>query len=379
MNDKKKILLIGNTAWSMYNFRIGVAKALRVAGFEVLIAAPYDHTVALIRAEGFHHIDIKIDNKGISPKKDIMLLIDLYVLYKKFKPALIIHYTIKPNVYGGLAAKLANIKTISFVTGLGSMFIKQTAITNLIKLMYRISFSFSQRVWFLNHEDYIFFTKRKIVSDKKAEILPGEGIDTNSFSLIRQSSENPFKPQDRNAFRFLFLGRILKDKGILELIAAIRLVKHKYPHIECQVLGFIDALNPSAISEAQLREWINEGLVVYLGQSNDVKPYIAEADCIVLPSYREGISRTLLEAASMEKPIITTDVTGCRDVVDDGFTGFLCRVKDHNDLAEKMIKMLHLSFEQRILMGKNARKKVIKQFDEKLIIAKYLSTVQQLI
>jgi glycosyltransferase involved in cell wall biosynthesis len=214
------------------------------------------------------------------------------------------------------------------------------------------------------------------VHASKAEILPGEGINTDAFIL--QGSKCGTEHIGKS-FKFLYLGRILKDKGVLELVVAIKLLKQKYPQAQCQILGFIDALNPSAISEAQLQEWIRDGTVVYLGQTDDVKPYILEADCVVLPSYREGISRTLLEAASMEKPIITTDVIGCRDVVEDKVTGLLCRVKDEKDLAGKMERMLKMTPEQRKEMGQLGRLKVIAQFDEKIIIQKYKDTIQQIL
>jgi glycosyltransferase involved in cell wall biosynthesis len=353
-----------------------VAKALRASGFEIIIIAPYDHTSELLHAEGFQHLDIAIDNKGLTPQKDIRLLFNLYSIYRKLKPDLVIHYTIKPNIYGGFAAKLAQIKTISFITGLGSMFIKPNLLTKLIEIMYRISFSFSKRVWFLNEDDHKYFVARKIASYKTADVFPGEGIDTNVFLPDNKQSS---KYCNTKTFKFLYLGRILKDKGILEMVAASKLLKQKYIHVECQLLGFIDALNPSAISAEQVQEWAEEGIIVYLGHTNEVRRYILGADCIVLPSYREGISRTLLEAASMGKPIITTDVTGCRDVVEDEITGLLCRVKDEKDLAGKMERMLKMTPEQRKEMGQLGRLKVIAQFDEKIIIQKYKDTIQQIL
>jgi len=372
---KKRILLVGNTAWSMYNFRMGVAKALRSEGYEIIIIAPHDHTSELIISEGFQHININIDNKGVSPKKDIVLIRDLLSLYRKLNPDLIIHYTIKPNIYGGVAAKLAGVKVVSFVTGLGSMFIKRTMITRLIETMYKFSFSFSKRVWFLNEDDYGFFVEKRIVSVKKAEILPGEGIDTSKYVITDDVKHSDSKTH----FKFLYLGRILKDKGILELVEASRILRQKYPDVKCQLLGFIDSLNPSSISEAVVRDWEKEGVVVYLGQTSDVRPYILNADCIVLPSYREGISRTLLEAASMQKPIITTDVTGCRDIVTDNVTGFLCATMDSKDLALKMELMLGLDENSRKRMGIEGRLKIIAEFDENIIKDKYLKTVRSLI
>lgn len=374
MSEMKRILMVGNTAWSMYNFRLGVAKALRASGYEVIIAAPFDHASEFIIGEGFQYENLTIDNKGVSVKKDFKLIRDFFYLYKTLKPDLIIHYTIKPNIYGGIAAYLARIKTISFVTGLGSMFIKRTKITRLIELMYKLSFSFSKKVWFLNIDDFDYFVKKRIVAVKKAEILPGEGIDTSEFVNIMEVKQL----KDIGDFKFLYLGRLLKDKGILELVEAIKILKEKYPNVECQLLGFIDSLNPSSVAEAVVNDWVGKGLVTYLGQTSDVRQYILDSDCIVLPSYREGISRTLLEAASMQKPIITTDVPGCRDVVEDNQTGFLCKVMDHVDLAVKMETMLNLDDDSRKQMGHNGRLKVIAEFDERIIKDKYLRTIGSL-
>lgn len=376
MISKKRILLVGNTAWSMFNFRLKIAKNLRDEGYDVVIVAPYDHTSELIISEGFSHVDIKIDNKGVSPRRDIQLVRDLFALYKRLKPDLIIHYTIKPNIYGGIAARLTNVKVISFVTGLGSMFIKKTAVTSLIELMYKASFFFSKKVWFLNEDDYNFFVEKKIVSDEKAEILPGEGIDTSEYSLLNESES--LNNGNEKSFKFLYLGRILKDKGIIELVEASKILKLKYPNFDCQILGFIDALNPSSISEETINDWVKEGAITYLGQTSNVKPFILDSDCIVLPSYREGISRTLLEAASMQKPIITTNVTGCRDIVEDNLTGFLCKVMDHEDLALKMETMLNLDNDSRIQMGRRARLKVLAEFDDSIIKDKYFKTIDSL-
>lgn len=369
MIKNNRIFLVGNTAWSMYNFRLGVAKAMRTAGYEVIIIAPYDHTSDSIRAEGFEHLDILIDNKGVSPVRDFMLFLNFLKLQRKLRPQMIFHYTIKPNIYGGLAAGLLGIKTISFVTGLGSMFINRNLITRLIEWMYRYSFHFSMKVWFLNDDDRQFFTQKNIVSVRKAEVLPGEGIDSNEFLPVDIKNE-PGAP-----FYFLYLGRILKDKGIQELISASRIVKKKYPQIIVQLLGFIDALNPSAITMTEVQSWVDEGVITYLGTTSNVKPYIGVADCVVLPSYREGISRTLLEAASMQKPIVATDVTGCRDVVDDGETGLLCEPMNSIDLAHKMEQMFLLDEDDRNQMGLKARLKVIREFDEQVVIKKYLDTL----
>ena len=370
MIENKRILLVGNTAWSMYNFRLSVAKAMRDVGYKIIIIAPFDHTSDMIRAEGFEHLNIEMDNKGVSPVNDFKLFLNLLKYYRTLKPQMIFHYTIKPNIYGGFAAGMMGIPTISFVTGLGSMFIKRSVITRLIEFMYKSAFSFSRKVWFLNNDDCRFFVEKRIVPLKKTEVLPGEGINVDDF--LPNESEISRNPH----FKFLYLGRILKDKGINELIDASRIIKSRYPHVIVQILGFIDALNPSAITIDEVQSWVAEGVISYLGTTADVKPYIGVADCIVLPSYREGISRTLLEAASMQKPIIASDVTGCREVVDDGETGFLCSPMDVKDLVRKMEQMLLLDTASRNQMGLKARSKIKAEFGEEIIVKKYLKTLK---
>jgi glycosyltransferase involved in cell wall biosynthesis len=374
MSKDKKLLLVGNTAWSMYNFRLGVASFLKNDGYNVTIAAPPDHTTELIRDAGFKIIDIEIDNKGVSVLNDLRLLAELLKLYRRIKPDVVVHYTIKPNIYGTIAAKIAGITSIAFVTGLGSMFIKRTLITRVIERMYQFSFLFPEKVWFLNEDDYRYFVDKGLVSRAKAEILPGEGVNTVKFN-----SDSYQKEINPTSFKFLYLGRILKDKGIIEIIEAARKIKAERPETKIQFLGFIDALNPSAISKEDVDSWVKEGIIDYLGQTNDVIPYLSNADCVLLPSYREGISMTLLEAASMQKPIIASNVTGCKEVVNDGITGYLCQPRDSSDLYAQMKKILQLNQEQIKEMGIAARKKILNEFDEKLVINKYSATLKKIV
>jgi glycosyltransferase involved in cell wall biosynthesis len=217
------------------------------------------------------------------------------------------------------------------------------------------------------------FIERKFVSPAIAERVPGSGVDYEKF--------RPIEVQEKagNSFTFLFIGRLIKDKGIFEFVEAARMINEKYPNTVFNVIGpfWHQTLKSNTVSNADLQNWIQEGVINYLGEKKDVRQYIAEADCIVLPSYREGTSNILLEAASMEKPAITANVTGCKEVVEDGVTGFLCRVKDGGDLANKMEKMLFLSTEERTEMGKKARQKIIKEFDKQIVVEAYLKAIKE--
>ena len=367
---KKRIAIVLNTSWNIYNFRLGLIRAIQDAGNEVIIIAPYDKYSDILSQE-FEYYDIKMNNQGTNPKEDIKTTIDFYKLYRKIKPDIVLHYTIKPNIYGTIAANMLRIKSINNIAGLGTLFVRQGIITKIVKWLYKYSQSKADKIFFQNNEDFEMFTNERLILKDKCDILPGSGVDTNKFTPIELEKED-------DTFSFLLIARMLWDKGIGEYVEAAKILKKKYPNIEFQLLGFLDVENKRAVSQEQMQEWTIRGFINYLGTSDNVKEIIAYADCIVLPSfYREGTPRTLLESASMAKPIITTNSVGCKDVVDDGVNGYLCEVRDAYDLAQKMKKMLNLSEEQRTTMGQAGREKMIKEFDEKIVIAKYLAAIDE--
>jgi glycosyltransferase involved in cell wall biosynthesis len=364
----KKILLVANTSWSMIKFRYGLMQKLVEEQYDVYVISPLDEHSVEIQALGCQHIHIDIDNKGASIFNDIKLTNELYKLYKIVEPDLIFHYTIKPNIYGTLAAKYANIPSIAVITGLGYTFINDNATAKIAKLLYKNSLKHAQKVWFINHDDRRKFILERLIDKNKIDLLPSEGVNTQKFAPLD-------KDNDDGIFRFILIARILWDKGIGEYVEAAKIIKQKYKNVEFQLAGFLDAQNPKAISKEQVDSWVKNGYINFLGPTNNVKKFIANADCVVLPSYREGISMILLEAASMQKPIITTNVPGCRDIVEHNGSGFLCKPKNVQDLANQMQNLLNLSFEQRLEMGQKSRNYVQKDFDENLVIDKYLQTI----
>jgi glycosyltransferase involved in cell wall biosynthesis len=367
----KKIIIVSNTSWSLFNFRLGIARSLKENGYEVVLIAPYDEYSQRLEEE-FEYYDVYMNNKGTNPKEDIKTTMEFYKLYKKIKPNVVLHYTIKPNIYGTIACSLLGIKTVNNIAGLGTLFIKQNFVTKIAKLLYKYSQSKADKIFFQNRDDFEMFTGEGLVEKSKCDVLPGSGVDTSKFVPIKHVKED-------EKFKFLLIARMLWDKGIGEYVEAAKIIKPKYPNVEFQLLGFLDVINKSAISKEQMQEWVDEGLVTYLGISDNVKEEISKADCIVLPSfYREGTPRTLLESASMAKPIVTTDNVGCRDVVDDGVNGYLCEVRNAQDLADKMEMMLNLSEEQRKSMGEVGRVKMINEFDEGIVIGKYMEALKLL-
>lgn len=364
------ILLTGNTAWGMYNFRQNLMRLLLQRGHIVTVVAPPDKKYEeKITQTGCSFVPISIDSKGTNPITDLLLTRRYYLLYQSISPDFIFHYTIKPNIYGSLAAYFACIPSIAVTTGLGYTFIKKGIVNHIAHFLYRIAFRTSRQVWFLNEDDRALFVAKKIVKKDKTVVLKGEGIDLDHFSSA---------PFNNSGVSFLLASRMLWDKGIGEYVAAARILKKACPEGHFKLLGPLGINNPTAISSEQIDEWQREGVVSYLGETDDIKPFIRESTAIVLPSYREGIPRVLLEAAAMGRPIITTDCVGCRDVVIDNVTGFLCKPKDPENLAEAMLKVFALNKKDIVLMGQKGRVFVEKGFSEKVVLEQYINTLKEL-
>ena len=371
-NSIKTVAIVVNTSWNIYNFRLALIRRLKREGYKVILIAPRDDYSQQLEDEGFIYHNIKIDNRGVNPFVDLMLIYDFYKLYKELKPDLILNYTIKPNIYSSLAGKVLSIPTLNNITGLGTVFLNENLSSHIARWLYRVSI-YNNLVVFQNSDDMTLFMEKKLVKEDNTRLILGSGIDTNRFK-----SQNSLT--NKRKFTFLMIARLIKDKGISEYIEAIRIIKSTKYANRCtfKILGSLYHSNPTAISQDELDSWIDEGLIEYLGHSDSVQDEIDKVDCVVLPSYREGLSRVLLEASSMSKPIITTDVTGCRDIVDNGVNGYLVKVKNSVELAKAMKKMLNLSNIELIYMGRNGRKKVIENFSEEIVVNKYLSLIKSI-
>jgi glycosyltransferase involved in cell wall biosynthesis len=369
-----KILISVNTAWNLVNFRSGLLRALVAQGHEVIAAAPDDVYAPRLAAMGCRFVHLPMHNGGTHPGRDALLLWRYMRLMARERPGVYLGYTVKPNVYGSMAARWLGIPVINNIAGLGAVFIKDGWLVRLVRWLYRVALARSARVFFQNRDDRQLFVAGGLVRSGVTELLPGSGIDLTKFAVVPLAATN----SAAGKFRFLLIARMLLDKGVGEYVEAARLLRQRYPQLECCLLGFVDVQNPAAVSRAQMEAWVAPGYVKYLGVNDDVRPEIAAADCIVLPSYREGTPRTLLEAAAMGRPIITTDAVGCREVVDDGQNGYLCKVRDATDLAEKMERMLSLTLDQRQQMGLYGRLKMEREFDEQIVIKRYLDAIRDL-
>ena len=320
---------------------------------------------------GVRFVPLPVNRRALNPFADLKLFWSLYRWYREERPDVVHHFTIKPVIYGSLAAYLARVpRIVNTVTGLGYVFTSETIgiLRRLVEILYRVALASAHYTFFQNPDDRTLFVQRRLVDGDKAGLLPGSGVDTGHFAPQGDSAST----SDDHAV-FLMIARLLKDKGVYEFVEAARIVKAKYPECEFQLLGGRDDRNPSVISAEEIDSWQRAKTVVWLGEVTDVRSSIAGADVVVLPSfYREGTPRSLLEAASMGKPLIATDAVGCREAVDHDLTGLLIPVRDASALAAAMEKLV-TSPEARSRMGAAGRNKMVTQFEEKQVIAKVLA------
>ncbi|MEC3879548.1 glycosyltransferase family 4 protein [Parapedobacter sp. 10938] len=368
-----KICLVSNTSWSFLRFRTDVIRSLVTAGHEVLLLAPPDEHTEQLAGLGARVILLKsLSRKGLNPIKDLMLYREFMHIYQEERPDLVFQYTIKPNIYSTLAARRYRIPTIAVITGLGYAFISKGLVTFMAKQLYRLALQRAKSVWFLNNDDFQFFVTRSLVDRNKAQQIPGEGIncyDTFNPELIADADRSV------STVKFLFIGRLLYDKGVAEYVAAARRIKKAYPNAVFWIMGYLNVDNPTAVQQAQLDEWVSEGTITYLGALDDVRPTIAACDCVVLPSYREGMSTTLQESAAMGKPLIASNIAGCKELVDEGVNGFLCQVANVDSLVSCMERIRSMSPTERQLMGLNGREKMVKEYSVDRVIKIYHETI----
>jgi len=362
-----RITLASNTAWSLHNFRGGVIRALVERGDEVIAVAPPDGLSEKLADLGCRVVDLPMDNKGTNPVRDLDTVRRFRRLYRELRPDLATHFTIKPMIYGSLAARMAGVPCINTATGLGTAFIRDNWLTRVVEGLYRVSQRWPERVFFQNPDDRALFLERGPVDEDKTAQLPGSGVDVSRVAVADwPADERPV---------FLLVARMLRDKGVGEFVEAARRVREQYPDAVFRLLGPVGVANRTAIGRETLDAWVEEGVVEYAGETDDVRPFLREAQCVVLPSYREGTPRTLLKAAAMGRPIITTDAVGCREVVDDGTSGYLCQVKDADDLARQIMRFLELPPSARQTMGLAGREKIEREFDERIVIGRYLEAI----
>jgi len=356
------VTLSSNTSWYLYNFRASTIRRLLAEGFRVVCLSPKDHySQKLIDDLGCEWLPLHMNNQGSNPLKDAGLILQFWRYYRQLKPVAALHFTVKNNVYGTWAARASGVPAINNVSGLGTAFIRRGFVSAIVRLLYKTSQPLAHRVFCQNEEDLEHLVAAKLVAREHLELLPGSGVDLERFNpALREKHSGPF--------RFLYAGRMLADKGLLELMKAVAVLNSQGIQCSLWLSGFPDVENVSAISQAQLLQWANEPGVEWLGPCDTMETLYAVVDCVVLPSYREGMSRSLLEAGAMGLPVVATDVPGCRNIVEHGYNGLLCEAKSSCALQQAMQNMVAMSEDKRSAMGANGRALVVEKFSEQFVV-----------
>lgn len=358
------ILMTVNAAWNIWNFRRPLVEALSGDGHRITVLAPHDDSVPELERLGCRVRPLEMSVKGLNPLEDMKLQRRFGRIFREERPDAVLSYTIKNNIFGARAATPADVPFLPNVTGLGTAFLSGKLLQTVTEQLYRRSFASLPVVFFQNEDDRDLFLDRRLVRAEQARLLPGSGIDLLRFAPTPM-------PAPENPPVFLMIARLLRDKGVQEFVEAARRVKARHPRARFQLLGAVGSENRSAIDRPTVDAWVAEGVVEYLGTTADVRPAIAASSCVVLPSYREGAPRTLIEAAAMARPLIATDVPGCRAVVDRDVSGFLCEVRSAESLAAAMERFLNLSPEAQQAIGAAGRAKMEREYDQALVVDAY--------
>ena len=362
------VLLTANSAWGIAHFRRPLIRALAAHGHAVTVLAPPDDGVGLLAQLGCRFVPLEMDQKGLSPRADVALMRRLERAFRACAPDVVLSWTIKNNIWGAFAAREAGCRFLPNVSGLGTAFLSGGPLRFVAETLYARAFRHLDHVFFQNPEDRDLFLARRLVRADQARLLPGSGIDLAHFAPV------PMPPADAPP-AFLFIGRLIRDKGVLEYVEAARMVRAKVPQARFSMLGALGVANRGAVSARTVAGWVEAGHVRHLGTAEDVRPHIAAASCVVLPSYREGAPRALIEASAMARPVIATNVPGCRSVVSDGETGILCRAMDARALADACLAFLDLPPVARAAMGEAGRARMEALYDERLVVEAYLQAM----
>ena len=357
-----RIAIVANTTWNIYNFRLNIIRKLISEGHEVIVMAPVDKFIFYTESlPQVLHIPIHhLHRDSVNPLQDLRLFVELIRLYRHYKPDLVLHYTVKPNIWGGFAARLLGIPSIAIVTGLGYSLLHEGWINFVTGVLYKFSLPLHRKVIFENNDDKKLFEKEGLVSPSKSISIKGCGVDTTFFAPNGDGRRD-------DLITFTFIGRLLYDKGVKEFIDAAQLVKDQNTNIQFWLIGEIDKENPSSIRNEDLMKWIRDPNIHYHGATENIRKFIEKSDCIVLPSYREGMPKVIMESMSMERAVITTDTAGCRETVNENINGYLVPVRNSIALSNAMLRFIALSDQEKINMGKAGRIKVLQEFDDKII------------
>ena len=360
----KKVLFLVNHDVAIYNFRLELVQRLIEEGYQVVVSSPYGERIEDLKKLGCVFIDTKINRRNMNPITDLLLLRFYLHVLERIKPDIVLSYTIKPNIYGGMACEYYNIPYIANITGLGTAMEQGGWLSILTIILYKAAFMKVTRVFFQNNENMQFFSNHGIARGRHM-LIPGSGVNLQHFIPLEYPSSDTIE--------FTFISRIMKEKGIDQFLDAAIAIKAKYPNTKFHVCGFCEEDYKPKLLKLQ-----NIGIIIYHGMLSDVRDILGKVHCTVHPTYYpEGLSNVLLESCACARPIITTDRSGCKEVIDDGENGYIVRQKDGGDLVAKIERFILLPYEQKRLMGLNGRKKVEIKFDRKFIVNSYMAEISE--
>ena len=371
--EKRNIGIVVNSSWNIINFRLRLMDKLRERGHRIIVICPADQGIEPDALNADEVFELKwLTRNGLNPLIDTMLCMELIHAMRRHKIDILLNYTIKPALYGSLAARLLGKSVINTITGLGSVFVSNSPLKALVVHMYRLMISERHKVFFQNKDDRNLFLNLGIVSEANSEVVPGSGIDIVQFPFVKMPNRN-------GSLVVVFVGRILRDKGVNELFEAACLLRDRgfhQEHMEIHVVGDIDPNNPASLTKEELEVQIEKSKVIYHGRMDFVVDIIATSHAVILPSYREGLPRVMLEAMSVGRPIITTDVPGCRDVVEHGINGLMIPPRNSQALADALEELHSLPLESLQRMGSSGRTMVEERFKDDIVNDRYVTVIE---
>ncbi|WP_040194949.1 glycosyltransferase family 4 protein [Clostridium culturomicium] len=362
----KKVLMLGNHEIVIYNFRKELVERMIAEGYEVYVALPYGPKVEHLKVMGCKFIDTPINRRNTNPLEDIKVFLQYINVLREIKPDVVLTYTVKPNVYGGIACRLKKIPYICNVTGLGSGYLNGGIVQKIVQTLSKLSFKKSNKVFFQNTADRDLLVSQKVVSDNY-DLLPGSGVNLETYKVL------PYPPEEQ-PINFNFVARVMKDKGIDEYLEAAKIIKKRYPEVVFNVIGMIDQPHYKDI----LKKYEEEEIIKYHGFQTDMMPFIEKCNCMINPSYTEGMSNVLLENAACGRPVIASNIPGCKEIVNDGQSGYIFQVKNSQSLVDKIEEFISISYQRKVEMGLQGRKKVEVEFDRQIVVKMYLDQIEDI-
>ncbi len=361
----KKVLFLANHDVGIYNFRKELVERLIKEGYKVYLSCPNGERIKDLTSMGCRYADVKLERHGMNPLNELRLFLYYKRIMRKIRPDVVLTYTVKPNVYGGMAAAALHIPQIANVTGLGSAIESGGVLKKITLFLYKIGLRKAESVFFQNKENMKFMKKNRVVTGKLS-LLPGSGVNLEQHCFEEY-------PEETEKLTFLSVGRIMKDKGIDELLEAAEEVKKEFPDVRFRLIGFFDEDYESKIKAAA-----SSGLVEYLGEQDDVHSFVKQSHAIVHASYHEGMSNVLLESAASGRPVIATNIPGCIETFEPGVSGIACNVRDGKDLAKAIKAFIQMPYEGKVKMGEAGRRRMEQLFDRQIVVDKYMKEVKRI-